>query len=1021
LEKLKELSQSEDECSGDSKYVSQRVLVARQDIKEIKQTEVTVQEAVVESETIKKSQIIDATSQLAVQAAGTAELDHDSRSASPVPNGQPPTDLPSREMSSAPVQSAEVFSDTEDQYRRGMSGRRKKSLLNLFRIKKKKKKTDENKKNQKSIQSGFLSDSDTENAVLPDAKNRIRQRWRIFKTKSPTVLEEHPEQVIETSTEANRDIVSSNTEVTTQNLSVVGGQSKLQVPTAEGEEKILAKPLKPQGSAEVRRRKIMEESAREQMKEASKLVVALRKANQEKRKQCPEEDDNAQQKEDEEDRERLRKMSIGQDRPPLPPITEQKKQRAFESAIFTTWKGQVEPYPSSRLVQESLKDEMKVQQRNSTEIVLREEGEETTDQERDDATEWAKAGLSPADDESDEEENTDWHPELTSTLPRKRRSLCSTLSATGQWEHDQSQMPTCEEDPAEYIQVTDARDHIYEEPSLIGADEESDAGDHADPLYIDPNDESIETVKKKLPEIGSQPHASSDQEVTNSANSINRDISIVSLHSPQTKIENKVESRNHLPEDINKDSKAESELLRSRAKQMAERHSVDLDQSIHEVTMQHEFEQRLVVAEEAQRQLKEQQRRRSGGFVSDSEEKRFKERIQLEEKAKVLNEVKVEKERERQQREEFKQRLEEAARKRVEKEEKIDKERSLEKGLRSSPNIVKLIARRKEEAKQIEQKLSHRNPNGIDPSTLQTDRDAWGQLRKEEKARIKRAALRRISRSVSPGAVSKESTISREERAMEAAFLALNDSFAEMGLRSSMIPEQTAEEETEGPIETVESELDLDLLLADLDKAITLATERVISGTVEQEIAYASGTRNRKKMLTPQNTPQKSLTPQMTPRDTPGSSKCGTPSAADMRDQLRRLVLDGQRQDQSLKNKSNRSSSKKKKKAEKTDSKPKEEARFIVYDDAGSEFSVSAKKTMTTQMLVHQVTEQAGRQLLPTLSIVESFQDLHIERRLEDHELVDDVVQSWQGHKATKLIIRDTPTKYDLWEKPQVG
>jgi hypothetical protein len=108
---------------------------------------------------------------------------------------------------------------------------------------------------------------------------------------------------------------------------------------------------------------------------------------------------------------------------------------------------------------------------------------------------------------------------------------------------------------------------------------------------------------------------------------------------------------------------------------------------------------------------------------------------------------------------------------------------------------------------------------------------------------------------------------------MEAAFLALNDSFAEMGLRSSMIPEQTAEEETEGPIETVESELDLDLLLADLDKAITLATERVISGTVEQEIAYASGTRNRKKMLTPQNTPQKSLTPQMTPRDTPGSSK----------------------------------------------------------------------------------------------------------------------------------------------------
>ena len=111
------------------------------------------------------------------------------------------------------------------------------------------------------------------------------------------------------------------------------------------------------------------------------------------------------------------------------------------------------------------------------------------------------------------------------------------------------------------------------------------------------------------------------------------------------------------------------------------------------------------------------------------------------------------------------------------------------------------------------------------------------------------------------------------QRAMESAFLALNDSFADMGLRGSMIPEQMSDEEPEGPLETAESELDLDLLLADLDKAITLATERVVSGTVGQEIAYASGTRNRRKFLTPQHTPQKNLTPQMTPRDTPGSSK----------------------------------------------------------------------------------------------------------------------------------------------------
>lgn len=44
----------------------------------------------------------------------------------------------------------------------------------------------------------------------------------------------------------------------------------------------------------------------------------------------------------------------------------------------------------------------------------------------------------------------------------------------------------------------------------------------------------------------------------------------------------------------------------------------------------------------------------------------------------------------------------------------------------------------------------------------------------------------------------------------------------------------------------------------------------------------------------------------------------------------------------------------------------------------------------------------------------------HIERCLEDHELVEEVVQFWHGNKAVRLIVRDVPTKYKLWEKPQV-
>ena len=124
---------------------------------------------------------------------------------------------------------------------------------------------------------------------------------------------------------------------------------------------------------------------------------------------------------------------------------------------------------------------------------------------------------------------------------------------------------------------------------------------------------------------------------------------------------------------------------------------------------------------------------------------------------------------------------------------------------------------------------------------------------------------------------------------MEAAFSALNDSFADIGLGKAMIEKAVIEydipiledkrEVSRDQELSEDEELDLDLLLADLDKAITLATERTASGTVEQEIAYASGTRNRKKSAasshcsTPQYTPQKSRTPRLTPGQTPGSSK----------------------------------------------------------------------------------------------------------------------------------------------------
>ena len=44
-----------------------------------------------------------------------------------------------------------------------------------------------------------------------------------------------------------------------------------------------------------------------------------------------------------------------------------------------------------------------------------------------------------------------------------------------------------------------------------------------------------------------------------------------------------------------------------------------------------------------------------------------------------------------------------------------------------------------------------------------------------------------------------------------------------------------------------------------------------------------------------------------------------------------------------------------------------------------------------------------------------------VERRLEDHEKVLDVVSRWPEKNSNTLQLRDAPSKYALFEKPQVG
>ena len=801
------------------------MLVARQGSKRIQQTEIKVQEALITTQANTSNHIIDLTSQLAVQTADTAEVGYHSKSTSPIPNGHGPSQLSSQETSpiilsrelspeplDVPVQRSDAFSDSEDHYRRGMSGRRKKSLLALFRIKKKKKKpTDQNKKKKNSIQSDTFSDSDLDTNSVSET-NKKRSRWRLFRSRSPkpstSPVQEEP---VETQIEENSEDVkvvrtavhSTEYPQTSRKVSVASNGPQIETSRAGGGEWVL---VQSHGSAEIRRRRSVEQSAREHMKEASKMVAAIRKANQEKRKiSCPEEDD-AQQKEDEEDRERVKKMSHTREPLSLPSITAEKKQKAFEDAIFTTWKSGVEPFPSTRLVQEDLTNELKVQQRHSTEIVLR-EGETTTDEEREDAAKWAKGGLSPTDEESDDDDdNTEWHPELTSTLPKKRSNLSSALSSAGRWERDGSQVPRCNEDTAEYIQVTDAKEHIYDEPSLVLEDREAEhdettevEANTTEPLYVEPNDEEISIVKRSFTMVNSTEiiHSQTDDDMPNrnvlhlqvgddstknddsgsreqsqsqSLGSTNKILGESSGMAMKQNIIIKVSLPDN-KEYSDNDSKSESVELRRKAEKMAERHSVDLDQSLHEVTMQRDFEHRLIVAEETRRQLKEKQQRHSAVLAAAAEDE---DKARREEESKVLDAVKAEKDEEKQQKDEFQKRKDEAAKRRTEKEEKAEKERTLEKGVNGSPDIEGMVARKQQEDNQIRCKLSQ-SPDkllaDID-QMLDTDVDAWDRLRRDEEKRvkikidkqmIKAAALRRLSRGISPGAVSRDSTMSKEE------------------------------------------------------------------------------------------------------------------------------------------------------------------------------------------------------------------------------------------------------------------
>ncbi|XP_065840770.1 uncharacterized protein [Oscarella lobularis] len=952
-------------------------------------TEVTVQEAADDDDDDdvrggydnagSNDHLYEEVSEVAIVTASTAHLTDDSPVAvvgataeSPLSNGH------TSPISLSPV--VDAFSDAEDEYRRGASGRHRRSLLQLLRIgvkakksanddekkTKKKKKKKKKEKGKKTTTSPCLSDSDADTPNHAKTK-KSKRRWWLFGARSPdkkaAAMAKTPKLIIE---EQDKETPLPSHYVAQNHVSVLPSRTAAMSSSAGGGEWFI---MKPQGSAEIRRRQSIEQSAREEMKEASKLAAALRRANMTKRR-ADDEDEAAklQKLEDEADRERAKKTST----PQLPSFDAANRRLMPLNDISGDEDEDVEEFASTRLVNESLNSELKIQKRSSKEIILREDGE--SEVEENDVDE-----LVVIETETKEEE----------------------VVRAGTEEKEETTTTTTVEKVESEVTVEAAATSTLQVPKLPVVRVASASGE--EPLYVEfgHDDNPVDGDAKKVAEDGT---VSSDD-------------------------------------------------------------SNDLSRSFDEALLQKKFEKRLETAE-AQRRERERLRLKQRHEVISRAE--TEEQNQRAKETVVLKELEAEKEEERRQREEFQRRKQEAEKRRRQAEEERDRKHQRQRVVDGSApvDVDTLLARKREEDKRIEEKIARSRKTSPDP-TFATHEEEWKKMREAEERAWQARKISKTSYS--------DVTLTKEKTAMEVAFKEMNSTFADIGLdgtalttlaeRGDEFPPPLPPPPMFDPVLPSSSsspsavpggggggggagnDLDLDLLLADLDEALTLANEKIATGNYDDDVASAWGTRQRPKrakgngssvggtpqstidrrpvvgtpqstmdrrLVQPRGTPVNAGTPTgRTPRNgTPQGSKTATPKISEMRRELSQLIFEGKKQTESFKKKKGKSGKKKKK----TDT----PASVPVFDDQGHTYPLFIEPDLTVQMALHRVTSLAGRKLVPTLSIVESFEDLHIERRLEDHELIADVIRSWHGSKMCRLILRNAPTKYDLWEKPQL-
>lgn len=90
------------------------------------------------------------------------------------------------------------------------------------------------------------------------------------------------------------------------------------------------------------------------------------------------------------------------------------------------------------------------------------------------------------------------------------------------------------------------------------------------------------------------------------------------------------------------------------------------------------------------------------------------------------------------------------------------------------------------------------------------------------------------------------------------------------------------------------------------------------------------------------------------------------------------------------------------------------------YNVNGSSKTIFVEQKQTAWEICQVLTEKNHFKLGADWTLVEHISDLKIERELQDHEIVYDVLNSWSRDTTNKMIFKNNARKYELFRRPQL-